>query len=52
MFLLITEGKGAGQYGYIDTYSSASKIATIKKLSDNSAGFDVLGGVSVEASLD
>ena len=52
MALFVTEGKGAGQYGYIDTYSSSSKIATIKKYSDNSAGWDTLGGKSVEATLD
>ena len=52
MALFITEGKGAGQYGYIDTYSSSSKIATIKKFSDDSAGFDTLGGVAVENTLD
>ena len=52
MALFVTEGKGAGQYGYIDTYSSSSKIATIKKFSDDSAGWDTLGGKAVEATLD
>ena len=52
MALFVTEGKGAGQYGYIDTYNSSSKIATIKKFSDNSAGWDALGGKAVEATLD
>ena len=52
MALFITEGLGAGQYGYIDTYSSSSKIATIKKFSDNSAGWDTLGGIAVQPDLD
>ena len=52
MALFITEGLGAGQYGYIDTYNASSKIATIKKFSDNSAGWDTLGGISVQADLD
>ena len=52
MALFITEGKGAGQYGYIDTYNSSSKIAAIKKFSDDSAGWDTLGGKAVETTLD
>ena len=52
MALFITEGLGAGQYGYIDTYNASSKIATIKKFSDNNAGWDTLGGISVQADLD
>ena len=52
MALFVTEGKGAGQYGYIDTYSASSKIATIKKFSDDSAGWDILGGKAVETTLD
>ena len=48
MALFVTEGKGAGMYGYIDTYTSSSKIATIKKFSDDSAGWDTLGGKAVE----
>ena len=52
MALFVTEGKGAGQYGYIDTYQSSSKIATIKKFSDDSAGWDTLGGKAVETTLD
>ena len=52
MALFITEGLGAGQYGYIDTYNASSKIATIKKFSDGNAGWDTLGGISVQADLD
>ena len=48
MALFVTEGKGAGMYGYIDTYTSSSKVATIKKFSDDSAGWDTLGGKSAE----
>ena len=48
MALFVTEGKGAGMYGYIDTYTSSSKVATIKKFSDDSAGWDTLGGKTAE----
>ena len=48
----ITAGAGAGQYGYIDTYNSGSKTATIKKHSDDTAGWDHVTGVSPVAILD
>ena len=50
MALFITEGLGAGQYGYIDTYSSQVKLLQLKN-SDNSAGWDTLSGKAVEATL-
>ena len=31
MAVFLVGGKGAGQYGYIDTYNAGTKIATIKK---------------------
>ena len=53
MAIFLVGGKGAGQYGYIDTYNAGTKIATIKKYSDNSAGWDVtVSGQAVEAELD
>ena len=52
MSIYITAGAGAGQYGYIDTYNSGSKTATIKKHSDGTAGWDHVTGVSPVAVLD
>ena len=52
MAVWITKGKGVGQYAYIDTYNSASKVATVKKYSDDTAGWERLGGKAVETLLD
>ena len=40
MAVFLTGGKGAGQYGYIDTYNAGTKVATIKKYPDGSDGWD------------
>ena len=52
MAIWIISGTGAGQYGYIDTYNSGTKIATVKKQSDDSAGWDHVTGVTPVATLD
>ena len=53
MHLFITAGTGAGQYGYIQTYNNGSKVATIRKESDGTAGWDhVIPGTPIVASLD
>jgi len=53
MHLFITAGTGAGQYGYIATYNNGSKIATIRKESDGTTGWDhVIPGTPIVASLD
>ena len=52
MAIFLTSGVGAGQYGYIDTYNNGTKIATIKKCSDDSAGWDHITGVAIEATLN
>ena len=39
-FIFITGGAGIGQYGVIDTYTPGTKIATIVKHSDGTAGWD------------
>ena len=51
MSVYIVSGKGAGQYGYVNTYNSGSKTATIKKHSDGTAGWDHVTGVSPVAVL-
>ena len=49
----VIAGTGAGQYGYIDTYNSASKIATVKKISDGTSGWDhIVPGTAIESALD
>ena len=52
MAIYLTSGVGAGQYGYIDTYNSGTKVATIKKMSDDSAGWDHITGEAIEATLN
>jgi|SaaInl5LU_22_DNA_1037371.scaffolds.fasta_scaffold00525_14 hypothetical protein len=52
MAIFLTSGVGAGQYGYIDTYNNGTKIATIKKCSDDSAGWDHITGAAIEATLN
>jgi len=53
MAVFLTGGTGAGQYGYIDTYNAGTKVATIKKYSDDTAGWDqIISGRAIEASLD
>ena len=52
MAIYILTGLGAGQYGYIDTYNSGTKVATIKKMSDDTAGWNHLTGAAISSSLD
>ena len=40
MKVVLTGGSGAGQYALIDTYNSGSKIATVIKESDGTAGWN------------
>ena len=53
MAIFITGGKGAGQYGYINTYNAGTKVATVNKFSDNTAGWEqIVSGRSLETALD
>ncbi len=52
MAIFIIAGKGAGQYGYIDSYNSGTKIAQIRKCSDGTAGWDHVIGSAIETTLD
>jgi hypothetical protein len=52
MAVFIKSGVGAGQYAYIDSYNSGTKIATVRKMSDDSAGWDHLIGSAIETVLD
>ena len=52
MRVVIISGKGAGQYGYISAYNSSTKLATVLKESDGSAGWDAMGSVNAVVDLD
>lgn len=52
MAIFIIAGKGAGQYGYINSYNSGTKVAQIYKCSTGTAGWDHVTGSSIEATLD
>jgi hypothetical protein len=53
MAVFITDGVGAGQYGYIDSYNSGTKIANILKFSDDTPGWDhIVPGTTIESLLD
>ena len=48
----LISGVGAGQYGYIQSYNSGSKVATIYKISDGTAGWDhIVPGTPIQSSL-
>jgi len=40
MRLIITSGKGAGQYGYVTAYNTLSKVCQVRKESDDTPGWD------------
>ena len=48
----IVSGVGTGQYGYINSYSGATKIAQVYKDSDNTSGWDhIVPGTPIESAL-
>ena len=52
MMLYILSGLGAGQYGVISSFDASTKIATIVKESDGTAGFEHIKGTSIAGTLD
>ena len=53
MAVFIESGLGVGQYAYIDTFNAGTKVATVKKMSDDTAGWDhYVPGTAIEVSLD
>jgi len=53
MRLLIIQGTGVGQYGYVAAYNTVSKECTVRKESTNELGWDhVLPGFPIETDLD
>jgi len=53
MGIWITNGTGAGQYGYIHSYNSGNKIAQIRKPSTGTSGWDhVIPGTTIASTLD
>jgi hypothetical protein len=49
MRVVLVSGAGAGQYGYITAYNSATKVATLAKESDGTPGWNHWTGVAVVA---
>jgi hypothetical protein len=50
--LIITSGKGAGQYGYITAYNKINQKAQVSKESDNTPGWDhIIPGFPAQPSL-
>tara|TARA_B110000902_G_scaffold226463_1_gene265121 strand:- start:2990 stop:8869 length:5880 start_codon:yes stop_codon:yes gene_type:complete len=53
MRLLITDGAGVGQYGYIDTFNFVNKQVGILRESDGAAGWDhIIPGTPLVTNLD
>ncbi len=52
MAIWIISGTGAGQYAYINAFDSGTKIATVLKNSDGTAGWDSVYGAGIESALD
>lgn len=52
MRIIIVSGPGTGQYGYISGYNNISKVVSVAKESDGSAGWDhVISGTPIESVL-
>lgn len=53
MRIIITDGQGAGQYGYISNYVFSTKTVTVRKESNGELGWDhIIPGTPLEASLN
>ena len=50
--ILITSGVGTGQYGYIQSYNSVTKVASVYKESNDEPGWDhVVAGTEIASEL-
>jgi len=53
MRITIISGNGVGQYGIVNSYDPVTKIVSVIKESDGTAGWDhVLAGSTIQSSLD
>ena len=53
MRIIITDGTGVGQYGYIDNFVFASKLVTVRRDSDGELGWDhIIPGTPLVTDLD
>jgi hypothetical protein len=53
MRIIITDGTGVGQYGYISDFEFVGKIVTVTKDSDNTLGWDhIIPGTPIVTDLD
>jgi len=50
--LIITSGKGAGQYGYVTAYNPISKVCSVSRETDNQPGWDhIIPGTPIQEQL-
>ena len=53
MRLIITDGTGVGQYGYVDDFDFATRVVTVRRESDNELGWDHINpGTPLATDLD
>jgi hypothetical protein len=53
MRVIITDGTGVGQYGYITAFNFPTKTVTVARESDNQAGWDhIIPGTPIATDLD
>ena len=53
MRIIITDGTGVGQYGYVDNFVFNSKVVTVRRDSDGELGWDnVIPGTPIATNLD
>jgi hypothetical protein len=53
MAIYILSGTGVGQFGYIFSYNSGTKVAQVYRMSTGTAGWDhVVPGTAIESTLD
>ena len=53
MRIIITDGTGVGQYGYITGFDFASKVVNVARESDDQAGWDhIIPGMPIATDLD
>lgn len=50
--IILTSGVGTGQYGYISAYNSTTKVAQVRRESDDQPGWDhLIEGTPIESAL-
>ena len=53
MRIIITDGTGVGQYGYVDDFDFATRVVTVRRESDDQLGWDHINpGTALATDLD